>query len=95
MAVFDSARMRSGDGLRPNSKLPHPGAIRDQRLTKTGSNLVITDQRSAGPGCFFSAELRTEEGGNWGYVSFRVSSSQMLSRRGARCGEEAKPERNL
>ena len=80
MAVFDSARMRSGDGLRPNSKLPHPGAIRDQRLTKTGSNLVITAQRSAGHGCFFLAELRTEERGNWGYVGFPVSSSQVLSR---------------
>jgi hypothetical protein len=79
MAVFDSARMCSGDGLRPNSKLPHPGAIRDQRLTKTGSNLVITDQRSAGHGCSFSVELRTEEGEIVGYVGFPVSSSQLLS----------------
>jgi hypothetical protein len=79
MAVFDSARMRSGDGLRPNSKLPHPGAIRDQILTKTGSNLVITDQRSAGHRCSFSAELRTEEGEIVGYVGFPVSSSQLLS----------------
>ena len=79
MAVFDSAWVRSGDGLRPNSKLPHPGAIRDQRLTKTGSNLVITDQSSAGHGCFFSAELRTEEGEIAGCVDFPVSSSRLLS----------------
>ena len=79
MAVFDSAQMRFGDGLRPNSKLPHPGAIRDQRLTKTGSNLVITDQRSAGHGCSFTAKLRTEEGEIVCYVGFPVSSSQLLS----------------
>ena len=48
MAVFDSARVRSGDGLRSNSKLLHPGAIRDHILTKTKSNLIITDRRSAG-----------------------------------------------
>jgi hypothetical protein len=78
-AAFYKERARSGDGLRPNSKLPHPGAIRDQRLTKTGSNLVITDQRSAGHGCSFSAELRTEEGEIVGFVGFPVSSSQLLS----------------
>jgi hypothetical protein len=78
-AAFYKARARSGDGLRPNSKLSHPGAIRDQRLTKTGSNLVITDQSSAGHGCSFSAELRTEEGEIAGCVDFPVSSSRLLS----------------
>ena len=48
MVVFDSARVRSGDGLRSNSKLLHPGAIRDHILTKTKSNLITTDWRSAG-----------------------------------------------
>ena len=48
MAVFDSARVRSGDGLRSNSKLLHPGAIIDHILTKTKSNLIITDRRGAG-----------------------------------------------
>jgi hypothetical protein len=95
MAVFDSARVRSGDGLRPNSKLPHPGAIRDRRLTKTRSNLIITDQRSVGHECFSSAELRTEERGNWGYVGFPVSSSQVFSRCCAECGGEAAPALNL
>jgi hypothetical protein len=61
MAAFYSARVRSGDGLRPNFNLPHPRAIRDQRLTEIGSNLIITDPRSAGHGCFFSVEIRTEE----------------------------------
>jgi hypothetical protein len=80
MAAFYSARVRSGDGLRPNFNLPHLRAIRDQRLTETGSNFIITDPRSAGHGCFFSVELRKEERGSWGYVGFPVGSSQALSR---------------
>jgi hypothetical protein len=80
MAAFYSARVRSGDRLRPNFNLPHPRAIRDQRLAETGSNLIITDPRSAGHGSFFSVELRKEERGSWGYVGFPVSSSQALSR---------------
>jgi hypothetical protein len=64
--VFDSARVRSGDGLRPNSKLPHQGAIGDQRLTKTGSNLIITDQRNAGHEGVLHGGARTEEKEIWG-----------------------------
>jgi hypothetical protein len=70
--------VRSGDGIRPNSKLPHRGAIRDQRLTKTGSNLVITDQGSAGHGCSFSVELRTGEGEIVGCTSSQAELSRLL-----------------
>jgi hypothetical protein len=64
--VFDSARVRSGDELRPNSKLSHLGAIGDQRLTKTGSNLIITDQRNTGHEGVLHGGARTEEREIWG-----------------------------
>jgi hypothetical protein len=70
--------VRSGDGLRPNSKLPHQGAIRDQRLTKTGSNSVSTDQGSVGHRCSFSAELRTGEGEIVGCTSSQAGLSRLL-----------------
>jgi hypothetical protein len=70
MAAFYRARVRSGDGLRPNFNWPHSRARRDQRLTRTGSNLINTDPRSAGLGGFFSAELRTEDRGIWGLRGF-------------------------
>jgi hypothetical protein len=70
MAAFYRARVCSGDGLRPNFNWPHLRARRDQRLTRTGNNLINTDPRSAGHRGFFSAELRTEGRGIWGLRGF-------------------------
>jgi hypothetical protein len=67
MAAFYSARVCSGDGLRPNFNLPHPRAIRDQILTETGSNLIITDPRSAGHEGVLHDGARTEERGICGF----------------------------
>jgi hypothetical protein len=65
MEAFYRARVRSGDGLRPNFNWPHLRARRDQRLTRTWNNLINTDH-----GGFFSAELRTEGRGIWGLHGF-------------------------
>jgi hypothetical protein len=67
-AVFDSAQVRSGEELRPNSKLPHLRAIGDQGLTKTGSNWRVTDQRNAGCAEVLHGGARTKKRGNWGCV---------------------------
>jgi hypothetical protein len=58
--------VRSGKELRPNSKLPHLRAIGDQGLTKTGSNLRVTDQRNAGYEEVLHGGARTKKRGNWG-----------------------------
>jgi hypothetical protein len=58
--------VRSGKGLRSNSKLLHPGAAIDHILTKTKSNLIITDQRSAGYEEALHGGARTKKRGNWG-----------------------------
>ena len=64
--MFDSAQVRSSEELRPNFKLPHLGAIGEQRLTKTGSNLRVTDQRNAGYEEVLRGGARTKKRGNWG-----------------------------
>jgi hypothetical protein len=76
--VFDSARVRSCDELRPNSKLSYLGAIGDQRLTKTGSNLRVTDQRNASHEEVLHGGARTEERGNWGCTSSLAELSRLL-----------------
>jgi hypothetical protein len=92
MAAFYRARVRSGDGLRPTFNSPLPRAIRDQRLTKTGSNLINTNPRSTGHGCCFTAE---QEQRREGFVVSSVKLSRVLDREGAGCDKEVEPGRNL
>jgi hypothetical protein len=58
--------VRSGKRLWSNSKLLHLGAIIDHILTKTKSNLIITDQRSAGYEEALHGGARTKKRGDWG-----------------------------
>ena len=94
-AVFDSARVRSCDELRPNSKLSYLGAIGDQRLTKTGSKLRVTDQRNAGYEEVLHGGARTKKRGNWGCASSLAKWSRLLKHWGAQWREEAESELNL
>jgi hypothetical protein len=48
MAAFYRASVRSGDGLRPNFNWLALRAIGDQTQTRTRSNLINTDPKSAG-----------------------------------------------
>jgi hypothetical protein len=68
-AMFDSAPVRSGEELRPNSKMPHLREIGDQGLTKIGSNLRVTDHRNAGYEEVLHGGARTKKRGNWGCAS--------------------------
>jgi hypothetical protein len=92
MAAFYRTRVHSDDGLRPTFNSPLSRAIRDQRLTKTGSNLINPNPRSAGHGCCFTAE---QEQRREGFVVSSVKLSRVLDRGGAGCDKEVEPGRNL
>jgi hypothetical protein len=70
MAVFYRARVRSGDGLRPNFNWLAWRAIGDQRQTRTRSNFINTDPKSADHGGVPCGGARTEEEGIWGLRGF-------------------------
>jgi hypothetical protein len=67
MAAFYRARVRFGDGLRSSFNWSVLRAKGDQRQTRTGSNLVDTDPRSAGHEGVLHGGARTEERGICGF----------------------------
>jgi len=68
--AFYRATVCSGDGLRPNFNWLAWRAIGDQRQTRTRSNLINTDPKSADHGGVPCGGARTEEEGIWELSGF-------------------------
>jgi hypothetical protein len=86
-AAFYKARVRSGDGLRPNFNCSVQRAIGDYTRARTESNWEITNPKSAVRGEVLHGRTRNREKGNSGYVSAQVELSRLLSHWGAECSE--------